>query len=43
MYLEWNFNILAFQGSGSRGGSNLGIESLKLLVHEIPKRERKNS
>jgi hypothetical protein len=38
MYLEWNFGILAFRGSGSRGGSEFGIKSFKLPVRGIPKR-----
>jgi hypothetical protein len=41
--LEWNFDISAFRGSGSRGGNDFGIKSFKLPVQEILKRERKNS
>jgi hypothetical protein len=37
--LEWNFDISAFRGSGSRGGSDFGIESFKLPVREIPKKD----
>jgi hypothetical protein len=38
MSLEWNFGILAFRGSGGRGGSEFGIKIFKLPVCGILKR-----